>query len=609
MDASCPTPSSSVAGPLAEYRRRYDLFRVQHLQLERRLAWLGNSRFVLLIAGILLLGLVLLFGWFHPLWLLLPLAVFIGLSIAFDRVSRRNRYVKRALAFYDYGLARLEDRWAGSGIPGTAYLDEGHAYAVDLDLFGPGSLFERLCSARTRTGRETLAHWLGGPAPPEEIRARQAAVADLRDRLAWRERLAMFGDDVPEGIDTVTLATWGTALTGPASARSRLLAPCVVAVTLTTLAGWSVDWWPGAVAALALLVQMGFAQVLRPRVSRALAGLEGRSRDLFQLAGLLACIEREAFTAPRLSQLQDALRSEGVSASQRLVQLAQLVERLDARRNLYFAIIAVWFLWTTQVALAVEAWRRRTGPILPRWLTVIAEVEALASLAGYAYENPQDPFPEIVPDGPRFEATGLGHPLIPRSRCVTNDLGLGDPVRLLVVSGSNMSGKSTFLRTVGINAVLAQAGAPVRAASLRLSPLAIGTTVRIQDSLQAGRSRFYAEITRLHQILERTKGPLPVLFLLDEILHGTNSHDRRIGAEAVLRALLQRPAIGLVTTHDLALTEITEQLVPRAANVHFADQLADGALHFDYRLHPGVVRHSNALALMRAVGLDVGDGG
>jgi DNA mismatch repair ATPase MutS len=171
-----------------------------------------------------------------------------------------------------------------------------------------------------------------------------------------------------------------------------------------------------------------------------------------------------------------------------------------------------------------------------------------------------------------------------------------------------MSGKSTFLRTVGVNAVLALAGAPVRAARLRLSPVAVGATLRIQDSLQAGRSRFYAEITRLRRIVDLARGPLPVLFLLDEVLHGTNSHDRRVGAEAVLRALLRQPTVGLVTTHDLALAEIAERLAPHAANVHFADHLEDGELRFDYRLRPGVVRHSNALALMRAVGLDIDAG-
>jgi DNA mismatch repair ATPase MutS len=195
--------------------------------------------------------------------------------------------------------------------------------------------------------------------------------------------------------------------------------------------------------------------------------------------------------------------------------------------------------------------------------------------------------------------------LLPRHACVRNDVSLGDPVRLLVVSGSNMSGKSTLLRAVGVNAVLAQTGAPVLARHLRLTPLALGGTLRVQDSLLGGRSRFFAEITRVRHLLDETRGPLPVLFLLDELFHGTNSHDRGIGAEAVLRRLLDAGAIGLVTTHDLALTQITDRLAPRAVNVHFADQLVNGELHFDYRMHPGVVPHSNALTLMRAIGLDV----
>ena len=186
-----------------------------------------------------------------------------------------------------------------------------------------------------------------------------------------------------------------------------------------------------------------------------------------------------------------------------------------------------------------------------------------------------------------------------------NDVHLAADLAVLVISGSNMSGKSTLLRTVGVNAVLAQAGAPVRARRLRLSPLAVGTSMRIADSLQAGTSRFYAEIQRLRQIVDLAAGPRPLLFLLDEILHGTNSHDRRFGAEAIVRGLVQRGAIGLVTTHDLSLATIADALAPRAANVHFEDHLEDGRMTFDYQLRPGVVRKSNALELMRAVGLEV----
>jgi DNA mismatch repair ATPase MutS len=207
--------------------------------------------------------------------------------------------------------------------------------------------------------------------------------------------------------------------------------------------------------------------------------------------------------------------------------------------------------------------------------------------------------------GAWFEAERVGHPLLPGSTCVRNDVSLGGERQVFVISGSNMSGKSTLLRTVGVNAVLALAGGPVRAGRFRMTPLAIGATLRIQDSLQAGRSRFFAEITRVRQLVDLSRGPTPLLFLLDELFHGTNSHDRRVGAEAVVRGLLDRGAIGLITTHDLALTAIVDRLTPRAENVHFEDQFADGIMHFDYRMRPGVVQHSNALALMRAVGLDV----
>ena len=206
---------------------------------------------------------------------------------------------------------------------------------------------------------------------------------------------------------------------------------------------------------------------------------------------------------------------------------------------------------------------------------------------------------------PLVDSEGLGHPLIPAARRVVNDLRLGGERRMIVVSGSNMSGKSTLLRTVGINAVLALAGAPVCARRLTLCPVTLGATLRINDSLQAGKSRFYAELTRLKQIVDHAGGAPPLLFLLDEILHGTNSHDRRIGAEAILRGLVARGAAGLVTTHDLALAEVAEAMAPRAINVHFEDHLEGGVMSFDFRMKPGVVRKSNALELMRAVGLEV----
>ena len=375
--------------------------------------------------------------------------------------------------------------------------------------------------------------------------------------------------------------------------------------TLGAIASWIwLDAGPLPLAAT-LLVQAGFALPLRRRVARVVQGVEQAAHDLELLAILLARIEREPFACERLLALEATLGSHGVKPSIRIARLRRLVDLLDSRRNQLFAPLAPLLLWTTQCAFAIEAWRARCGAELASWIQAVGELEALADLAGLAFEHPEDAFPEVADVGPLFHARGLGHPLIPEAECVRNDLRLDRERSLFVVSGSNMSGKSTLLRSVGINAVLAQAGTVVRAHSLQLSPLSVGASIRVIDSLQEGSSRFFAEITLLRGIVELAEGERPILFLLDEILGGTNSHDRRIGAAAVVRGLVQRGGVGLITTHDLALAEIADALGSRAANVHFRDEFLGGELVFDYRLRPGVVDHSNALELMRSIGLEV----
>jgi DNA mismatch repair ATPase MutS len=324
---------------------------------------------------------------------------------------------------------------------------------------------------------------------------------------------------------------------------------------------------------------------------------------LFSL--VLARLEKEQFKTGSLNKLRVALDREGMAPSRLISRLDQLIVLLDSRRNQFFAPFAFLLLWEIQLAYFVEDWRRKHGHSIAGWLDATAETEALSSLAGYAYENQDDPFPEFTEQSPCFDGRGLGHPLLTKAKCIRNDVCITGEMRVFVVSGSNMSGKSTLLRTVGINAVLAMAGAPVRAESLRLSPLALGASIRINDSLKEGTSRFYAEITRLKQLVTLADGSVPLMFLLDELLHGTNSHDRRIGAEGIIKGLVQRGAIGLLTTHDLALAHIVDALAPQAANVHFEDHIENGRITFDYHLRPGIVRKSNALELMRSIGLDV----
>lgn len=594
-----------MSDPRAEYearlaRRREEATR--RTRLDRRISNLRLAVFAALVVGAFAA-----FGAdaLAPAWLLLPAVLFVALLLLHDRVIRERERAERAVAFYERGLARLDHAFAGTGETGAAFRDPEHAYAEDLDLFGEGGLFELVCGARTRAGQATLARWLLEPSDPETVRARQAAVAELRERIDLREDLALLGAQVRAELHTERLRAWGEAPRVPFASSHRVVAPVLVAIVLAALGLWIFTAAGPIPFVLALAMEGGYALVLRPRVLPILQAVDAPVRELDLFARLLARIEAESFVSPRLVVLRQTLDTEGLAPSRRIARLHRLLELLDARRNQLFAPLAALLLWATQLGLAVERWRARCGPALGRWIEAAGEFEALCSLAGLAFERPTWRFPELHVGTPRFEADGLGHPLIPPHACVENDVSLGDGApQVLVVSGSNMSGKSTLLRSIGVAAVLAQAGAPVYARRLALSPLRVGASIRVQDSLQKGTSHFYAEITRVRRVMELAESG-PTLFLLDEIFHGTNSHDRGIGAEAVVQGLMERGAIGLVTTHDLALAGVAERLAPRAGNVHFQDHVEEGRMVFDYRMRDGVVTRSNAIALMRAVGLPV----
>ncbi len=594
--------------PRGAYSERLEARRRAVNRHDQRYRTIGNLRLLVFLSAGVLAWLIWGRDAIGAAWLGLPAAVFVYLIVAHERVVRARRAASRAVGHYQRALARLDGQWAGHGETGERFLDPAHPYAADLDLFGHGSLFELISTARTRMGEETMAHWLLEPGDPAVLRGRHEAISELRPMLDLREDLGSLGEDVRTGVHPAELAAWGEARIdrspGLESRGARAVAfaiPCLVAVSAVL---WGVRGWRDPFFAMLAAVAIFIARY-RHVVGQVVEAVEQPAHDLALLAKVLARLERERFTAARLVELRAALDVAGRPPSARISKLSRLIEMLDSRDNPFMKVVGPLMLWTEQLAFAIEAWRRVSGPALRRWLAAVGEIEALCCLAAYAYEHPRDVFPEFTADGACFDGDEMAHPLLAHQRVVRNSVRMGGDLRVLIVSGSNMSGKSTLLRTVGINAVLAQAGAPVCARRLKLSRLALGASIRTMDSLQDGTSRFYAEIKRLHQIMELTGGPLPVLFLLDELLHGTNSHDRRIGAEAIVRGLVERGAIGLVTTHDLALAHVAEALAPRAENVHFEDQFENGRMTFDYRLHAGVVEKSNALELMRSVGLEV----
>jgi hypothetical protein len=596
---------AQVFDPREEYGKRLAIHVATVAQKQRQHLRLGNAKLVVVAAAIVLLGLVFA-KHVSVYWLILPAGIYAALAILHEYAIRGRTRAQRAADFYRSGFARMEDRWAGMGATGERFRDPKHVYADDLDLFGRGCLFELLSTARMPMGENRLAEWLLSPSPVQAIVDRQGLVAELRPKLELRDDLAVTGNDVAARLNPESLIVWAeeeSTLGGPAL---RVVAAAVATAAAASLIYYlyTGNYWP--ILGILIVEAIAFGR-LRKRAVALISGVNCNAEGVELFSKILQRIEQEPFASPRLKQLVAELKQDPEPASRAVRRFARIVYRMDARDSLIARILDL-FLFTLQTALAAEAWRKQHGRRMRVWIDVVAEIEALLSLATYSFEHPADPFPEFADatdSAPLFAGEDLGHPLIPAAQCVPNSVRLDANTRVLLVSGSNMSGKSTLLRTVGINTVLAMAGAPIRGKSLHLAPLSLGTRLRSADSLQEGRSTFYTEVLRIRQVLDLTRAATPVLFLFDELLDGTNSHDRQIGADGLVRAFLERGAIGIVTTHDLALTEMAESIGTSVRNVHFEDRVENGQMRFDYKLRDGVVTKSNALELMRLAGLDV----
>ncbi len=576
---------------------------------ERMHIRIGNCKLLVIVAGLALAWYALVRHRASPYWLLIPAVTYIALAVWHELTIRARTRAEHAAAFYERGLARIEDRWSGSGATGERFRDTGHVYADDLDIFGHGGLFELLSSAQTPMGERCLADWLLSAASVPEIRERQSIVKELGEKLDLRENTSLLSAGLVGAVDAQALVGW--AETPPKLANSLLRAAAVALALLqvaATVVWVSSDWSHYLPFFIVLVINIGVYAWLRKRAEASINGIGCNEDGLLIFSKVLKQIETERFTSEKLRRFQGELRDGRQPASRAMEKLAHLVNWIDARDSLLMKVIELPLLYTIQLGLAADSWRKREGPKAQFCIDAVAEFEALLSLSAYAYEHPDDCFPEFGEAGEVrafFAGEELGHPLIPVAKCVRNTVHLGEGTRVWLVSGSNMSGKSTLLRTVGVNVVLAMAGAPVRAKSLRLRPMALGTRIRSTDSLQEGRSNFFTEILRIRQVAALSEKDGPLLFLFDELLEGTNSHDREVGSEALLRALLGRDTVGVVTTHDLALTRIQATLNGNVRNVHFEDQIADGEMSFDYKLRDGIVPKSNALELMRWIGLKV----
>ncbi|HEU5341253.1 MutS-related protein [Edaphobacter sp.] len=602
---------AATPSPAEEYRQHQQARQTLAARFEKTHIRLGNLRLVIFLAAAIMAWFSLDHDTFSTWWLLAPVALFATIAVFHAHILYKRERAERAADHYAKGIARIEDRWTGNGQQTQRPETANHVYAADLDLFGPASLFELLSQARTRMGEDTLAHWLLAPSPIASLRQRHAAIDELRPRLDLREDIAVLEGssrkDIKTGVHPEALIGWAEAPAQLVHPNVRWLARLLALAAIATAILW-IESGTKTPFFSVLIIEAAIAALLHKRTTEVLHATAHAFDDLKLLSALVARIERESFTTSQLQNIRKSLVSKQLPASKAIARLATIAGYIDSLENPIVHFLDIPLLYSVQTAYAAEAWRRVHGSAVRRWLEAIGEAEALLSISAYSYEHPADSFPDLIEDGqPLFDATQLGHPLIPAAKCIRNNVSIGgvDAAQALLISGSNMSGKSTLLRAIGINTVLAMAGAPVRAESLRLTALHVGASILINDSLQQGSSRFYAEIIRLRRIADLAEKSPPLLFLLDELLQGTNSKDRLTGAAGVVRALLDAGAIGLISTHDLALTHIGSNNDHRLHNVHFQDEIEDGRMKFDYTLRDGVVTHSNGIELMRLIGLKV----
>ena len=445
-----------------EYVQRLRDREARIAQYEKLHIRLGNIRLILFFLAIVILWASFKQNAVSPWWLAVPFAAFVVVAAYHTRVLEARELARRAAAFYKTGIARLEDHWKGTGETGERFNDPHHEYAADLDLFGEGSLFELLSTARTRMGEETLAKWLLGPAKVESIRERHSAIAELRDQLDLRESLAVLGKNARVGVHADGLFKWADVPDRMKPALIGKLAP--VLVVLAFLTGALLFYWGLLVPILLVIaIQVSLKRLLRKPLQEVLQGTEHTFRDLNLFAAVLARIEAHTFQTARLQTLQRELSSNHVTSSRAIARLGFLVDLINMSPNPVMRLLDIPLMYTVQIGFAVERWRRAHGKALRSWMATIGEMEALLSLAAYSFEHPSDPFPEFISGAASFDGEELGHPLVPAATCVRNNVSISGKTRILLISGSNMSGKSTLMRAVGLNIVLAMAGAPVRA--------------------------------------------------------------------------------------------------------------------------------------------------
>ncbi len=521
----------------------------------------------------------------------------------YNRTKKKLAYIRSLLLVNQDELKRSQNNIKHLA-DGSEYLEEAHPYVADLDIFGKHSIFQLVNRACTLSGTSRLAIWLANPSKAEIVTPRQAAVLELAPKIEWRQsfeakgRMNLNEKDKPRTSLEKLLIMPAMV---PAGFKAWAAVCTVVSLTVFTLVISSVLVWQWVF--MAAVFNSFFLIALMKAMNEEYDKMQGLAKQLSIYVDLFTSIEQGKFENEMLLKHQSTLFNSGHSASASFKKLNSIVNRFDSRLNLFYQLLNSFLILDFWLINLAQKWFERDLPRVADWMDALGEVEALCSLAGFAYANPSFVYPAASEKDFELKASDLGHPLIPVDKRVVNNFTL-DGKGLILITGSNMSGKSTFLRTVGVNSVLALAGAPVCASDMTISYIELFTSMRTHDDLSESVSSFYAELKRLRQLLDLLDTGAPVLYMLDEVLKGTNSEDRHIGTKALVRQLLKENAAGFISTHDLTLSELGKT-DPLVSNFSFNSEVIGEELLFDYKLTEGPCKSFNASQLMKNIGIEI----
>ncbi len=589
------------------YRSRIATCETEIASIKKRSNWYSLFRLLSFAAAIFLLVKLLSVNIYVAIGSALAaisiLLLFVNRS---SKLSSRKKLLEELHAINKLEINALRSDFSDLD-RGQPYIDPEHPYTSDLDIFGERSLFQYLNRTSIAKGRECLAGWLSRPAEPAIIVERQQAVAELSDKLDWRQEFYASGRLSKETEqDYEALIAWLSTrpmMLGNRIYRSMLILLPLLTISSLALVSWLIPW---NIPVTFILIQLGLAGWNLRRINHHHNQISRKYELLVKYADLIRLVEGEKFESARLQALHEELRSDGRSVGQKLRSLARIVVDFDRRLNMIMGVVLNGLLmWDLQCILRLEKWKKNSARELPGWFAVLGEFEALNSLAGFLFNVPESVFPIPDQEGPIIRAESLSHPLILPDENIPNDIRIDHFGQFMLITGSNMAGKSTFLRTVGVNLVLAAAGAPVMARKMRFRPIDIFTSMRIRDSLSSRESTFYAELKRLRKIIEIHNRGQHSLVLLDEILKGTNSRDKHFGSEMFIRQLIELNSAGLIATHDLELSKLETEFPDHIRNCCFEVQIDKEEFIYDYKLRNGVCQTMNATELMKKMGISI----